>query len=364
MSKNFFLNLKKAKSKNCSVISIIGARGKGKTFAVKEECLLQFLRFKNEFARIRYLKSEIEVFKSTFLDDLKAKSTRIKKEELEKFFIKGFKLFYKDGNKNIRVGTFAYLSIISNSRGVSLPLANTLVFDEFLNEEGSEDNISPLTFKRFSSYVNTLFRLKGVNEARIYLLANAITTDNIFFKLFKFELPKDNEEFSINKALTLYDEETKANVSLRTCLWVVQDDSKFVQKSKISLAGMIAQLSDYGEFAISNKFYLDDKECIIAQNEIKASLNFKINLRINDTEIGYYECLQNNFVYFGKPQSTGKTYVFNNLKEATKENHFALSKKSTIVKGILKLYTQKLLAFDSIETKNRILYLLNKSLNS
>ena len=298
------------------------------------------------------------------MDDLKAKSTRIRKEELEKFFIKGFKLFYKDGNKNIRVGTFAYLSIISNSRGVSLPLANTLVFDEFLSEEGSEDNISPLTFKRFSSYVNTLFRLKGVNEARIYLLANAITTDNIFFKLFKFELPKDNEEFSINKALTLYDEETKANVSLRTCLWVVQDDSKFVQKSKVSLAGMIAQLSDYGEFAISNKFYLDDKECIIAQNEIKASLNFKINLWINDTEIGYYECFQNNFVYFGKPQSTGKTYVFNNLKEATKENHFALSKKSTIVKGILKLYTQKLLAFDSIETKNRILYLLNKSLNS
>ena len=361
---SFFLNLKRIKSKNCPFNGIIGVRGKGKSFAVKEECLLNFLRFKQEFVWIRYQKSEIEIFKNTFMDDIKQASTRIFKKEIDKFFIKGFKLYYKDKSKTYRVGTFGYLSVLSNSRGASLPLANILVFDEFINEEGSEDNINHLTFKRFSSYVSTIFRLKSIDEAKVYLLANAITTDNIFFKLFKFTLPQDDKEFSINNSLVIKDEETKKDIKLRSCLWLVKDKSEFVQKSKISLAGLIAQLSDYGKLAINNEFYLDDKECIIPQNEIKASLNFKINLYIIDTDIGYYECFSNNIVYFGKPQSTGKTYVFNNLKEATKENHFALSKKSTIVKGILKLYNQKLIAFDSIETKNRIIYLLNKSINS
>lgn len=361
---SFFLNLKKIKSKNCPVNCIVGGRGKGKSFDLKEECLLNFLRFRKEFCRIRYQKSEIEIFKSTFLDDLKLDSKKIYKHELDKFFVRGFKLFYKDGDKNIRVGTFGYLSVLSNSRGASLPLSDLFIFDEFIDEEGSEDNMSQLAFKRFTSYISTIFRLKGPQEAKIYLLANAITTDNVFFKMFKFKLPEGDNEFSLGKAITIYDEETKTNVSLNTCLWLVKDQSEFVQKSKVSLAGLIAQLSDYGEFSISNKFYLDDKNCVIPQSEIKASLNFKINLYILDTEIGYYECFQNNFVYFGKPQATGKTYVFNDLKEATKENHFALSKKSTIVKGILKLYYQKLLAFDSVETKNRIIYLLNKSINS
>lgn len=220
---------------------IVGNRGAGKTYWSKEWAIKDFIKNKNQFVYLRRFKEELKS-KSKFFDDI------VHKFEGHKLEVKGNNIMIDDEI----AGTFMSLSTAKINKSNAYPRVNKIIFDEFILDKGYYHYI-PDEVINFLELYETISRMridlgtmKEVNVLKVFFLSNAITVSNPYFLYFNMRVNPERRFQHFHEDILV---ELVAN-------------KEFIEIKKKTRFGKLIGGTSYGDYAIENSFYRDDKTFI------------------------------------------------------------------------------------------------------
>lgn len=228
MKTDMYYDPNKMLSYNRILNFVVGARGIGKTFSMKKYVINRFLKNDEQFVYVRRYQTELKKVK-TFFDDIKFLYPDVD------FAVKGRELWI-----NEKLAGFAVpLSTYQNEKSNAYPRVTTIVFDEFIREDGMYIR-SVVEPESLLSLMDTVFRSR--DNARCICLSNSITIVNPYFLYFNI-VPDISKRFNSNDSIVV--EIPRLDVFKKNRL-----QTRF---------GKLIQETDYGEMAVDNVFTGDSK---------------------------------------------------------------------------------------------------------
>lgn len=239
---------------------IVGARRMGKTYSAKKYAIRRFIKYNEEFVYLRRYKTELKKV-NTFFSDL------INDPEFKdvKFEVKG-KTFYI----NDKVAGYAMnLSTAKIEKGNNFPNVFTIIFDEFIIEEGVYRYLNG-DVDYFLNLYQTIDNNSG--RVKVLFLANAISYYNPYFLY--YDLPKPRAKNGIyNKKFGVY-------------LEVIDNsDYSITEDYKKSTFAKMHEGTEYYKSSFDNEFVLDKDTFIKKDFE---DISNKFNIKSNGTTYGVW----------------------------------------------------------------------------
>ena len=165
-----------------SFISVVGARGVGKTYGVMRKLIEE----QKKFIYLRRLKSQLDQ-----CGKLEGNPFKKLNEDMDrniKPYSSGGIITFRDGDKNsniISVGVA--LSVVANIRGIDFSDIDYIVFDEFISSDGERPIRNEFSaFLNFYETVNRNRELEGKKPVKCIMLGNANTLINPYFSAWHF----------------------------------------------------------------------------------------------------------------------------------------------------------------------------------
>ena len=160
-----------------SIISVVGARGTGKTYGL----IKWLIEHDQKFIYLRRLKSQLEECRKESGNPFKKLNTDLN-IDIKPFPNAGSVVFrYGDKNgKTVAVGVA--LSVVANVRGIDYSDIDYIVFDEFISSDGERPIKNEFgAFLNFYETVNRNRELEGRPAVKALLLGNANRIANPYF---------------------------------------------------------------------------------------------------------------------------------------------------------------------------------------
>lgn len=316
---NKYYDISKTLSRQRLFSFVVGPRGCGKTYAFKRQVIKSFLKRGDQFVYIRRFETEFPAAEiRNFFDDIAL-------EFPDHDFKAGKGLFKIDDEV---VGWYIPLSKATMLKSIPFPHVGLIGFDEFIIETGYH-NYLPNEVRSFLECYSTISRDRDVP---VIFMSNAITMTNPYFIYFDIKFEKDQ---------TVYLTE---HISVE----VIHNDAFERHMSNTKFGKLIAG-TDYGNYAMQNKFLLDT-DCFIEQ--MPSACNYIATFVFNGKEFGYYINLECNRWYLSDKidKSCPNIYTLD-IKEHTEETVLA-AKNNIIIASMLSKFCQGLLRFDTQQCKN------------
>ena len=160
-----------------SIISIVGARGTGKTYGVFK----WLVEHGEPFIYVRRLKSQLEECKKEAGNPFRKINTDLGLN-IKPFSSGGTISFNKEEKQGECVAVGVALSVVANLRGVDYSGINYIVFDEFIASDGERPiKMEFLSFLNFYETVNRNRELEGKQAVKCIMLGNANKIANPYF---------------------------------------------------------------------------------------------------------------------------------------------------------------------------------------
>lgn len=343
MFKIEYYKLNKVVSYNRLINMIIGARGIGKTYSLKERVINRFKKNKEKFIYFRRYSEEIKSIKDKLFDDCVKLL-----EENEFITTQGNEIFlmtkqFDDSGKEIKpkkekIGDFLYMAKSQSIKSASFVEYTTFIFDEFLIEDNIHHYFSGEVENNFISIVSTIVRNYQINQCcKFFLLANSCTKYNPYFEYFHINNLKNNKQF--------YTEFNKQIV-----VEYVQNDVYVKQIQNTPFYDLIKDTSVV-DYIVNNNFYLDDETSFIMKNIPEKS--GYIATIIADKPYGLYYSPTLEIMWFNdKADMTCR-----NIWYATIENmkpNVGFIKMSGMADRIKYYYRNGCLFYNSVKTRNTL----------
>lgn len=185
-----FYDYRKINSFAATIHCIVGARGFGKTFGAEKDAITAAVNKGHEFIYLRRTDEELKTAKRTFFDAI-ARFFPDWDLRVNGAFAEAAPSSSRDDKKRHwnRIGHFVALSKIQGTKSVAFNLVRTIIFDEFIAEEGVQYLRNEAT--AFISFYETVDR--GEDRVKVYMLANAVSIGNPYFVKWKIRVPKSRE---------------------------------------------------------------------------------------------------------------------------------------------------------------------------
>ena len=267
---SMFWNIRQTLTHNVLINVIVGNRGGGKSYGAKEWCIDNFIKKREQFGYIRRYKDDLKEPMERFFDDIKHLYPDYEfKTEKRKFYIRLKPADEKEPWTDEDIAGYGFwLSTADNKKSVPYPFITTLIFDEFLLDDGLQTYIKNEPKKLLSLY-ETIAR-PGTNHPRVvlFLLANALSVTNPYFLYWDLKMP------------TKQDKNDKWIWKHPTRPILVEDvrNEKFIDAKMNTEFGQLIAGTDYADYSINNKFLLDD-ETFIEKKSINARYYFTFIFR-------------------------------------------------------------------------------------
>ena len=160
-----------------SIISVVGARGTGKTYGLFK----WLIEHKQKFIYLRRLKSQLEECRKDAGNPFKKLNTDLVMN-IRPFPLAGSVAFNYDERNGETAAVGVALSVVANIRGVDYSDFNYIVFDEFISSEGERPIKNEFqAFLNFYETVNRNRELEGKPAVKAILLGNANKISNPYF---------------------------------------------------------------------------------------------------------------------------------------------------------------------------------------
>lgn len=220
---------------NAFINFLIGERGVGKTYGSSKFVTSRFIHKGEEFVYIRRYKSELSKAVPEFFKAL-INNNEFPDHEL---ITKGNK-FMIDG----KVAGYSFsLSTAQSLKSTNFPNVKTIIFDEFIIEEGQNHYIKN-EVENFLGMIESIARMRDI---RVFMLANAVTITNPYFIYFDISLPYNTDIKTYKDGLILV--QYMYNKEYREA----KAQTKF---------GKLTANTEYSKYANENNFRLDNKNFI------------------------------------------------------------------------------------------------------
>lgn len=303
---------------------VLSNRGGGKTFNCTCWAIDDFKKKKAQTVWVRRYQTEID-------------------EMLQngKFF-DAVRDFYPDdelkieGNLGMVNGEVAvYFVALSTSRQLksnNYPMVNKIVFDEFIIDKGRITYLKN-EVEVFLDLYETIARTR--DNVRAVLLANSVTIVNPYFLFWNIK-PNTSKRFTVKGQVC---------VELFT-------DADFVAQKKKSRFGQLVSGTRYGDYAIDNKWLLDN-DTFIAPKSAKAE--FMLGMKYAGVMYGFWVDYHEGLIYVNR-QYDPSSYSLYCLTKDDHEANLLLIKSladSKRVQRIVFAFRNGLLRFEDMQVKNQ-----------
>lgn len=169
-------------SQPASFISVVGARGVGKTYGLFKKLVLE----NKKFLYLRRLKTQLDLCTKEEGNPFKKINTDLG-TNIYPFSSDGITTFRKGEKTGELVAVGMALSVVANVRGIDFSDIDYIVFDEFIASDGERPIKNE--FKAFLNLYETVNRnreLEGKPAVKCFMLGNANTLVNPYFSSWHF----------------------------------------------------------------------------------------------------------------------------------------------------------------------------------
>lgn len=232
-----YYDYKKILSYNALLNILIGERGVGKTYGASKMVINNFIKKSHQFAYIRRYKPEIKKAVPQFFEALKNNN-----EFKDHLLTTKGNNFYCDGEI---CGYAMTLSTAQDLKSSNFSKVTTIIFDEFIIEEGQKKYYLQNEVQIFLNLLETIGRMRNI---RVFMLANpANIYSNPYFLYFDLSLPYNNDikTFKNNLILVQY-----------------MKNEEYRQAKKQTRFGQLISGTTFEDYAVNNKCLLDNKNFI------------------------------------------------------------------------------------------------------
>ncbi len=332
---SIYFNPDRLLSYNCLLSIVIGERGVGKTYSMKDYCIRHFLNKKKKFCWIRRYASDLDEAVGT-TDDLKF-FTAISKKHPYKYSMSVNKKMITLYLNEKPCGYATSLRAAESLKGSEYSDVDTIILDEFLVGDGGSHYLKNEPMYLLS-LIETIARFRKI---RVILLGNASgSVINPYFDFFKIHLPY-NSEYQTFKNGTIVVHYIK--------------NEKYRQAKRESEFGQLVAGTEYEEYAIENKFTKDNYTFI--QKKSPKSKLF-CNIIINNMFYGVW--IYKREMYISKKYNPNYginlTFDYNLHNEKT----LLLKSRSVFIENIATHYRTGNLFFEDLHIKTDIIDLLRR----
>lgn len=335
---NIFLNYDRVYSYNAMINWLIGERGVGKSFGILEKVINKYKKKKRKFIWCRRYLSDIETSVGKNGRCTLTQAINPIKFPNDKFTTTcGDKITYIYMNGEV-IGYGLALSRADDYKGVDFSDVDTLIFDEFLVQEGAGRYLKnePMLLL---SLIETVFRLR--ENGKVFCLGNSSSVVNPHFDFFNLSIPYNNEIKTFKNGTML--------------VYYIKNETYREIKRK-STFGTIVSGTDYEKYAINNDF-IGDNQNFIKKKPPTAKLF--CNLILDNKVYGVWI---KNYEMFISTKSNTSYKVLITLDHTTHNNKTKLLKyNSPFIKNIVNHYKSGLLFFENQHIKHNMLDIFIKA---
>lgn len=223
---------------------IIGARGIGKSYAMKKHPIKRFIKYGEQFIYVRRYKPELKKIGNYFNDIAQEFPNH-------EFKVKG-RQFFIDGKL---AGWAIPLSAWQSEKSNAYPMVTTIVFDEFIRERDNSGYI-PNEVDALLNLMDTVFRTR--ENGRCICLSNAVSVINPYFVYFGL-VPDINKRFNAYKHILIE----------------IPDSKDFSDERRKTKFGQLIDGTEYGEMSLDNEF-VNDSDVFIEKRSKNSKFVFSI----------------------------------------------------------------------------------------
>lgn len=296
---SIFWNAGRTLTHNMLINVIVGGRGSGKSFGAKEYVIDNFLKKKEQFGYIRRYKEDLRKPMEQFFKDIEYKYPDFEfKVDDGKFYIR-----MKSEDKNQKwtqddVAGYGFtLSTADNRKSISYPYITTLIFDEFLLQQGNQRYLKDEPITLLNLY-ETIAR-PGTPHPRVvmFMLANAISITNPYFLFWKLKMPTNQDK----NGKWIWKHPTRPIL--------VEDvrNEKFIDVKKNTEFGQLVSGTKYADYSIENKFLLDDDTFIEKKT---GAAKFYFSMIYKEYTLGCWIDRREGKLYISKDYDPSYVYTY------------------------------------------------------
>lgn len=345
-----FYDWEKTLSYNADVTAVIGARGVGKTFGLRKQCINDFIKRGYRFMEIVRYKVELSDVADGYFDRL---------SELDEFseyeFRTDSRYMYiarkdlQDDKKKLQwsvIGYFVALSEMQKKKKKTFNRVKRIIFDEFILERWDRfHNYLPNEPTILANMVDTASRERADAEGvqpRVYLLANACDLANPYFAFY-------NVGTDLEFGYRWYN-------GKNFLLHYVDPEGYAKDKLSGTVAGRMLAGTEAGRLAAYNEFvgYSDD---FVDKKPSRAKFNFGIVC--NGRKFGVWLDMSEGLYYVSNkiPTNTNKI-TYSLTRSDSGVNYVAARRASGVFRIFSEAYYLGIIRYETLQVKNDFMQVL------
>lgn len=272
-----FYDWEKTLSYDADVTMVVGARGLGKTYGIRAQCIRDWIRDGSRFVECTRFKNELSGVSDGYFK-------RVEKEFPKLAFRTDARYAYVSTEKD-KVGkdkriwhVMGYFTALSDEQALkkrTFDKVRRVILDEAIIERSDRyHNYLPNEFVKLANLVDTVSRERGDTASvkpRVYLLGNALDLANPYFAAYR--VPTDLKfGYSWHREKTFL-------------LHYVQDEGYAREKLEGTVAGRMLAGTEAGETSAGNVFALENMDFV--EPKPKAA-KFMFGIAVNSKKFGVW----------------------------------------------------------------------------
>src|SRR6185312_7910909 len=320
MDKSLYYNPNKMLSYNRILNFIIGARGIGKSYSMKEYPIKRFLKYGEQFIYVRRYKGELKKITNYFNDIMMAFPEHT-------FKVKGRELYIDDK----LFGWAIPLSMWQSEKSNAYPNVSTIIFDEFIREKDNSGYI-PNEVEALLNLMDTVFR--GRDNVRCICLSNAVSVVNPYFLYFEL-VPNINKRYNAYKSI----------------LVEIPDSKDFSEERRKTRFGSLIDGTEYGDMSLDNDFVNDSQ--VFIERRSKDS-RFQFGVVYKGMTFGIWVDVDAGIMFLSQEYDPSSKHIFALTADDLSENALLMNnwKENYYLKKMVNAFKNGYLRFDNQVMRN------------
>ena len=327
---------------DADVTMVVGARGIGKTYGIRLQCVRDYIKHKYKFVEIVRYKNEISGVSSGYfnrIDSNKEFEDYIFKTDAGLAFI-AVKPFGDEKPKWELIGYFLALSQAQAIKKRTFDKVKRIIFDEaILDKTDRFHHYLSREFTILANVVDTVSRERADIECikpRLYLLGNALDVMNPYFMHYNVGVPEYGYSWYKNKTMLLH---------------YVKNEAYSKDKAKNTVAGRMLAGTEEGDIASQNEFARINDDFIMKKTR---ESKFSFGIKYKGFTYGIWSDWNNGYYFITSkiPNNTTKP-IFTLTLDDNRINYIAARRAESMLNGFIELHYAGIIRYESIPIRER-----------
>lgn len=347
-----FYDWQKTFSFNARLNMVITARGRGKTFGLRLQCIKNdFLKDGFRFVELARVNDELSGIEDGYFNKLQLiipeLNNYVFKIEKHKGYI-AEKPKVESEKPKYNWHLLCYFCALNSQQTMkkwTITNVKRIIFDEGIIENNDRwHDYLPREFYKLSNFVDTVARQQPNEETpvKVYILGNACDLMNPYFQMFKiYKQPKTGYSWQQNP---------DANNPLKLLLHFEPAGDWGIDKAASTFAGQMLSMTEEGRAMTDNNF-TNATDDFIAQKP--ADAEFEFGIVYEEQMFGVWLDLHEGYYYVNTkiPKNKGRKFIFALTLKDHKPNYILAKRNSKLFKEFVEMQSIGLVKYDTPATR-------------